>query len=85
MGDVAFLLTTDPEAIKKWIKKGTRYGVPFCPPRWVTTTDQRLWAFADLEAWARQHDFALRPIEELESRVERRRRALGWHLVEAGR
>jgi hypothetical protein len=82
IGDVAFLMQTQPDYLKKWIKRGRRYGVPFCLARWVTTTDQRLWAFDDVERWALVHEFELRALVELEARAERRRRALGWETVE---
>lgn len=81
-GDVAYLLTTDPDYLKKWIKKGTRYGVPFCRPRWVSTTDQRLFAYGDLVVWADENGFEIRSFIELKARVDRRAHVLGWQLID---
>lgn len=83
IGDVAFLLSTEPDYVKKWIKKGIRYGIPIVPPRWVSTSDQRLWAWTDLDEWARQYEVKLRPLADLDAQAERRRAALGWQTVEA--
>jgi hypothetical protein len=76
IGDAAFLLSTRPDYLKKKLKVGT-----FCLPRWVSTSDQRLWALGDLQQWADEHGKELRPIEQLESAAEFVRRALQWEVA----
>jgi hypothetical protein len=81
IGDVAFLLNIRADYVKTWIKRGTAYGVAFCPPRWVSTSDQRLWSYADLERWATEFEFEIRPLTDLEAEAETRRAALGWAVA----
>jgi hypothetical protein len=81
IGDVAFLLNIRAAYVKTWIKRGTAYGVEFCPPRWVSTSDQRLWSFADLARWADDAEFEIRPLADLEAEAETRRAAFGWAVA----
>lgn len=82
IGDVAFLLNITADYVKTWLKRGTAYGgVTFCPPRWVSTSNQRLWSYADLERWATATGFEIRPLADLEAAAEQRRAALGWEVA----
>lgn len=76
IGDCAFLLSTRPDYLKKKLKVGT-----FCSPRWVSTSEQRLWALCDVVRWADDHGKELRPVEQLESAAEFVRRALQWEVA----
>jgi hypothetical protein len=74
--DVAYLTNIKTDALKKRARFGR-----FCPPRWVSTGEQRLWAFGDLERWARDHGVTLRPLAQLDRVTERVRRSYGWETV----
>lgn len=83
IGDVAFVLNITADYVKTWLKRGTAYGgVTFCPPRWVSTSNQRLWSYADLERWATATGFEIRPLTDLEAAAEQRRAALGWEVAQ---
>jgi hypothetical protein len=87
IGDVAFLLDTDPLRpvepgyVKKWIKKGSVYGRPFVAPRWVSTSAQRFWAYADLVDWTRRMGWEIRPLADLDAAAEAVRAEYGWEVV----
>jgi len=81
IGDVAFLLDTKPDYVKRWIRKGRVYGVPFVPPRWVSTSDQRLWAYADLVRWTADNGWDLRSYADLIAACEAVRAEYGWAVA----